>query len=92
MNQLYTHMAAFMLAKALGVGAELVLPPAFHRGAFGSKVSKSKWRSAPVEDLLDVEAIKGYWSNNSLLIHTVIGLVNLTRCPSIPTTVMRSWD
>lgn len=66
MNQWYVHLAALMLAKALG--SELVLPPAMHRGAFAGE---TKWFMDPTEALLDVEAIAEYWSGRGVHIHAV---------------------
>lgn len=65
-NQWYVHLAALMLAKALG--SELVLPPAMHRGGFAGK---TKWFMDPTEALLDVEAIAQYWGGQGVHIHAV---------------------
>ena len=68
-NQMYSHIAAIMLARAMG--AELVLAPAVHRESFDLHMEKTKWHVAPQESLLDVGAVKKYWGDRGLLIHTV---------------------
>ena len=68
-NQLYTNLAAIMLARA--TNAELVLAPALHRDSFNSHMTETVWHAAPSESLLDVQAIKDYWRDRGLLIHTV---------------------
>ena len=72
-NQLYSHIAAIMLARAMG--AELVLAPAMHRDSFNSHMTKTTWHAAPQESLLNVEALKQYWRGQGMLIHTVRGAV-----------------
>jgi hypothetical protein len=74
-NQQYSHIAAFSLAAVLG--AELVLAPAVKRDSFAHYFSTFKeqnevsWMAAPLESLLDVDAIVQYWANKSLAVHKV---------------------
>jgi hypothetical protein len=68
-NQMYSHIAAVMLARAMG--AELVLPAAMHRDTFNASCGNMTWHVAPPESLLDVEAVKQYWRGQGMLIHTV---------------------
>lgn len=77
-NQLYSHVAAIMLARAMG--AELVLAPAIHRDSFNSHMTKTTWHAAPLEGLLDVEAVKKYWNDQGMLIHTVRGSLATLMC------------
>ena len=68
-NQLYSNIAAIMLARAMG--AELVLPAAIHRDSFNSHMTKMTWRAAPQDSLLDVNALQLYWRGKDMLVHTV---------------------
>ena len=69
MNQVYGHMAAILLARAMG--AELVLASALHRDTFNAGMSKTPWIAAPPESILDVEAIIEHWRKRGLIIHKV---------------------
>ena len=68
-NQLYSHIAAIMLARALS--AELVLAPAMHRQSFNATPENAAWAAARTDTLLDVVRLKKYWRTRELLIHTV---------------------
>lgn len=77
-NQQYSHIAAFSLAAVLG--AELVLAPAVKRDSFAHYFSTFKeqnevsWTAAPLESLLDVDAVVEYWANRSMTVHKVSGM------------------
>ena len=68
-NQIYSNIAAIMLARAMG--AELVLPAAIHRDSFNSLMTETTWRAAPQDNLLDVGALQRYWLGKGMLVHTV---------------------
>ncbi|GAB4815103.1 hypothetical protein N2152v2_002149 [Parachlorella kessleri] len=81
-NQLYHHLHAFMMARALAAGGALpasaagtaiVLPPALHRRSFGDSPygrgpaeRAAAWRQAPIGTLLDVGSMQAYWAARGL--------------------------
>lgn len=83
-NQQYSHIAAFSFAAVLG--AELVLAPAVKRDSFAHYFSTFKeqnevsWTAAPLESLLDVDAVVEYWANRSLIVHKVSGKACMRYC------------
>jgi len=72
-NQMYAHLAAFLLAFYLE--ADVVLPHALHRDSFESQYSaiegtnKVQWMVDPVGALLDVDAIKEYHSKDGRMVY-----------------------
>lgn len=72
-NQHYSHIAAFSLARMLG--AEIVLPTGCKRDSFGSAFSTDKaknnviWKTTPLESILDVNRIISYWFNKGFVVH-----------------------
>jgi len=74
-NQLYSHIAAFILASTMG--AEVVLPPALMRNSFGSYYSTFKeknevtWTPASTNLLLDVISIQKAWQAQGVAVHEV---------------------
>lgn len=61
MNQQYSHIAAFVLAKALRA-TKITLPPALTRDSFQSTFEQIEWTPVPVRELLDVDRIKQLWA------------------------------
>lgn len=74
-NQHYSHIAAFTLAAALK--SELVLPPAVQRDSFAKYFSLDEgknevsWTPAPLDTLLDVDAVIDSWEEMGMTIHKV---------------------
>lgn len=89
-NQLYSHIAAIMLARA--IGAELVLAPAIHRDSFNSHMTKTTWHAAPQESLIDVDAVKQYWRGKGMLIHTVRNPMSTARMLVQPALRAVPWN
>lgn len=68
-NQLYCHISAISLARAMEV--ELVLPPAVKLDAKQSEQNEVKWVSDDLETLLDVDSLIEFWKLKGLRIHKV---------------------
>lgn len=62
-NQLLAILTGLMIAQEVGAG--VVLHPAWARSAFDGNAS---WELAPIESLLDVEAMAAWWSPRGLMI------------------------
>ena len=63
-NQMYAHIAAWILADVLG--ADVIMPPSLYRNSYGSQysihgVSELKWLPTNISSLLDMEGVRqGY--------------------------------
>ena len=74
-NQVYSHIAALVLASALR--AELILPPALMRNSFASYFSPFKnatevvWTPTPLSMLLDVDRMIKHWRTQGITLHKV---------------------
>lgn len=80
-NQLYSHIHAFIIARALG--ADVVVPPALRRSSFGDIVSsrtnltkeerkmQASWLFEPVDSILDVERMAQYWAARGVTVRRV---------------------
>jgi len=72
-NQHYSHIAA--LALATRIGADVVLPPAAVRDSFGSYFhmaadkNEMAWSAAPLDSLLDVDALVTTWRERGVTLH-----------------------
>ncbi|GAB4813791.1 hypothetical protein N2152v2_000837 [Parachlorella kessleri] len=74
-NQLYSHIHALIIARALNAST-LLLPPALRRRSFGhvytapdgKNTTSVRWSFSPVEGLLDVERMVEYWAARGLTI------------------------
>lgn len=72
-NQHYSHIAALALASR--IGADVVLPPAAVRDSFGSYFhmaadkNEMAWSAAPLESLLDVDALVATWRARGVTLH-----------------------
>jgi len=66
-NQLYGHLPAFMIARAMG--AEVVVSPAVSKNSFNMQEQVWQWQST--DTLLDVDKMAAYWRDNGLMMHKV---------------------
>ncbi len=75
-NQLYSHIHALIIARALNAST-LMLPPARRRRSFGHVYAAARnttsvhWSFSPVEGLLDVKRMAVYWAERGLTIQPV---------------------
>lgn len=68
-NQLYAHIPALMLARALR--AAVVLPPAMHRRSFADPAEGQVISLGPIQGFFDVEAMGAYWAALGVAIRQV---------------------
>ena len=78
-NQHYSHVAALVLARALGAD-RVVLPPAAQRDSFGKYFStvadrnEVAWTAAPLDGVLDVGAVVAAWAGRGVTVTPPTGL------------------